>query len=637
MANFPTPVEGDEFGGYELLRPLGKGGAAVVWEVVDEGGAHFALKLLHPAIAADPSSRQRLAREASTLNRIRNKGVASVVDLETDGSHPFVVTELIRGLTLRDELRESGPMGFEEALTIARSLKSTLEAVHAAGVIHRDLKPSNIILGEQCPVLIDFGIAQSDDDDRLTATGLVSGTPGWVAPEVLRGDSPNEGSDWWAWSAVLLNMLTARPPYGGGGFEAVAARQHLNRPDSEGVYPPLAQVLKRALGPKPGRPTATEVLSELEALDPAEVDNWDPQSQEATTLLAEQTGVSAAQAALMGEQTSVLSQGTDATAMMPTSSEVDAATPEVDATSMMPTYPEVDATAPLAEDDGPVAPDGTALIYEDAEPAVGQTSVMPVDRKTVWPQQEAPAWPQQEIVDQGFEPSLTDGYVREGGELMHRDQEVASLPPDTYPTGLTWNFGYMYKPVQGSFLLGIGLASVLALLPVLMQFLGWLIAAGALLIAQTVGLARTWRERRRVSAGRKRPGDNWLAVLVGVPFVIRSALSLAFNLAVAGLILIAAWALYSLNAGGHASHNPYISMLNGMNPIDAGTSVALVALLWASNLFMIFMSRIGIGGWHLREGANAITSTILPSKLARNLLGLAALGITIAGIFHLGV
>lgn len=255
---------GDWVGGYVLRRQLGRGGSGVVWEAADEGGNLFALKIIHPGIAADPNARERLQREANTVNRIRDLGVARVVDLETDGPVAFVVTELVDGVSLREHIATRGPLAYDAAVKTAAALYETLRRVHAAGVIHRDLKPSNIILGPSGPVLIDFGIAQFDEDERLTSTGLVSGTLGWVETEVVAGASPDADSDWWAWAGIVLTMITGRPPFGTGSLNAVVTRQHLNQPDVVGVPPTLARCLRAALGPRQARPTVEEVLEALE-------------------------------------------------------------------------------------------------------------------------------------------------------------------------------------------------------------------------------------------------------------------------------------------------------------------------------------------------------------------------------------
>ena len=212
---------GTDVGGYRLLRRLGAGGMGVVWEVADGEGNHVAMKILHPQIAADPMARRRLDREASVLARVKDSRVARILDIETgdgaDGSGvTFVITELVDGPTLQHEVDHEGAYDLStdarDLSDLAHGLVDSLSAVHAAGVIHRDLKPSNVMLGAQGPVLIDFGIAQVADDVRLTQTGQVTGTPGFIPPEMLDGDEPSPGVDWYACAGVLLFAVTGRAP-----------------------------------------------------------------------------------------------------------------------------------------------------------------------------------------------------------------------------------------------------------------------------------------------------------------------------------------------------------------------------------------------------------------------------------------
>jgi hypothetical protein len=254
-------------GGYRLIRRLGTGGAGTVWLAEDGGGVRVALKLLHPALADTEQARTRLTREATTVNRVRSSGVAHVVDVETDATQPFVVTEFIEGPTLASRLA-SGPLSAREVAALAEALRRILEAVHAAGIVHRDVKPSNVILHPTGPVLIDFGIAQEQGDDRLTATGMVSGTAGFAAPELLRGGLPSQATDWWAWAATLLDAATARPPFGPGQPAAIAVRVLEGRPDVEGLPGPVAAALTRALAVDPaGRAGPDRLCALLE--DPA--------------------------------------------------------------------------------------------------------------------------------------------------------------------------------------------------------------------------------------------------------------------------------------------------------------------------------------------------------------------------------
>lgn len=240
-------------GGYRLGRRLGSGGMGTVHEALDADGRRVAIKVLHPAIGADPAARDRLRREVALLHRVRGAGVAQVLDAEVDGPDAFVVTELVDGPSLEESVRTEGPYTPEELAELARGLAEGLRRIHAAGVTHRDLKPGNIMLAEAGPVIIDFGIAQIADDVRLTQTGMVTGTPGYLDPEVLSGADPGPDGDWWAWAAVLTYAATGRPPFGTGPMQAVLSRVTAGTPDTEGLEPATELALRAALDPDPRR------------------------------------------------------------------------------------------------------------------------------------------------------------------------------------------------------------------------------------------------------------------------------------------------------------------------------------------------------------------------------------------------
>ena len=255
--------EGDQIGGYTLVSQLGTGGAGTVWLAEDEGGDRVALKLVHPALAADEESRRRLQREAATVNSVRSARVAHVVDIETDASQPFIATEYVEGPTLAS-LMNGQPLAPELIAAIAASLARTLMAVHDARIVHRDIKPSNVICSPHGPILIDFGIAMSEADEHFTRTGLVSGTAGYTAPELLRARPADDDSDWWAWSATLLSLATGRPPYGTGDVQAIIARVLTGEPDTEGLPLSFAQIIHQALSPDVNsRPEPDEVVATL--------------------------------------------------------------------------------------------------------------------------------------------------------------------------------------------------------------------------------------------------------------------------------------------------------------------------------------------------------------------------------------
>lgn len=255
----------EEFGGYLLGAEIGRGGMGTVRRAVDADGNDVAVKILHPAIAADPVARARLAREVATLRRVRGTGVARVVDAEVEDAEAFIVTELIDGPTLQDDVAQFGCYNISELAELAKGLFEALHQIHRAGVVHRDLKPSNVMMGEAGPVLIDFGIAQVADDVRLTHTGLVAGTAGYLDPQALRGQAPAASGDWWSWAAVLTFAATGRPPFGRGPIQGIIARVHAGEVDTAGLDPALATLLKAALAPDvDNRPPPNWVLAQLQ-------------------------------------------------------------------------------------------------------------------------------------------------------------------------------------------------------------------------------------------------------------------------------------------------------------------------------------------------------------------------------------
>lgn len=234
-----------------------------MWLAEDGGGTAVALKALHPALASSDAARTRLRRETRTVNAVRSPFVAHIVDAETDASQPFVVSEYVAGPTLA-EVVQSGPVPMRGVAALSYHLASTIAAVHQADVIHRDIKPSNIICSQRGPVLIDFGIAMGAEDEHLTSTGLVSGTAGYTAPELLAGRPPSRHSDWWAWCATLLSCATGRPPFGSGDMKATILRVMQGEPDLAGLSPRIAAALGAGLGTEPeGRPSPSLVVADL--------------------------------------------------------------------------------------------------------------------------------------------------------------------------------------------------------------------------------------------------------------------------------------------------------------------------------------------------------------------------------------
>src|SRR6476620_8859264 len=244
-----TP-EADRLGPYRLVSRLGEGGMGVV---------HLALD------AYDPEARWRLEREVDTLTRIRSTRVAAVVDSDITGDRPYLVTRYVAGPSLDDVVTDEGPLGPAELVRLGRGLVEALEAIHGVGVVHRDLKPGNVLLEDGEPVVIDFGIAHIADDVRLTSSGLVMGTPGYLSPEVIGGSPVTQATDWWGWAATLAFAASGRPPFGRGPMDVVLGRVSRGATDLTGVDQRLSPLLAAALSPDPARrPPTSEVVAALE-------------------------------------------------------------------------------------------------------------------------------------------------------------------------------------------------------------------------------------------------------------------------------------------------------------------------------------------------------------------------------------
>jgi hypothetical protein len=196
-------------GRYTVLEEIGRGGMGIVWLAEDRTiGRRVAIKELHIPAGVPAEERrvleERVLREARAAGRLNDPGVVTVFDVVQEAGATYIVMELIQAPTLTDIVARQGPLPQELVARIAEQLLSALEAAHAAGVVHRDVKPSNIMVLPNGRVkLTDFGIAQTADDPRLTTSGILIGSPTYLAPEVIRGQQADAGSDLWALGAAL--------------------------------------------------------------------------------------------------------------------------------------------------------------------------------------------------------------------------------------------------------------------------------------------------------------------------------------------------------------------------------------------------------------------------------------------------
>jgi len=255
----------ERLGPYRLIHRIGEGGMGVVHLGLDRQGRAVAIKVLRPHIAYDPEARSRLEREVETLSRISDDRVAAVLDADILGERPYIVTRYVAGPSLDEVVAGRGALPGDQLLRLGCGLVGALDAIHAVGVVHRDLKPGNVLIEDDDPVVIDFGIAHVADDIRLTSVGLVMGTPGYLSPEVIEGAGVTEATDWWGWAATLAFAASGRPPFGRGPMDVVLDRVRRGHTDLTGVDQRLVPLLEAALSPDPRRrPPAGEVVAALE-------------------------------------------------------------------------------------------------------------------------------------------------------------------------------------------------------------------------------------------------------------------------------------------------------------------------------------------------------------------------------------
>jgi eukaryotic-like serine/threonine-protein kinase len=250
---------------YELAEELGHGGMGVVWRATDTLLARqVALKEVDLARGVDESEREglraRVSREARAAARLSHPGVVTVYDIAHDGDQDFIVMELVSAPTLEELVRTRGPLPPERAARLGLGLLDALEAAHRAGIVHRDLKPRNVMVREDgATKLADFGIASVQGDPRLTATGLVVGSPAYMAPEQVEAQAVSPATDLWALGATLWFGVEGQAPFGGGEFQTLSAivSGQPRRPERLG---PLAPILARLLVKEPeGRATPAQL------------------------------------------------------------------------------------------------------------------------------------------------------------------------------------------------------------------------------------------------------------------------------------------------------------------------------------------------------------------------------------------
>ena len=244
---------------------------------VSPGGRPVAVKAIRAELAADPEFRARFGREVAAARRVSGMFTAQVVDADVDGPVAWMATAYVPGPSLAEAVDMHGPLPEASVLALAAGLAESLNAIHAAGVVHRDLKPSNVLLAEDGPRVIDFGISRAAESTMLTQAGLVVGSPGFMSPEQATGYEVGPPSDIFSLGAVLAFAATGEGPFGTGTTAALLYRVVHGTPDLDRVPATIRPLIEHCLAKDPRqRPTASGLLAEVGALQPD--GDWLPES-----------------------------------------------------------------------------------------------------------------------------------------------------------------------------------------------------------------------------------------------------------------------------------------------------------------------------------------------------------------------
>ncbi len=266
----PTSDMPAAIGPYRPLERIGAGGFGTVYLARGDDGRMLAVKVLDARLweVDGAALKRRVEREVETMHRVRSRYVAEVVDHDLDADPPYLVTQYVAGLSLDAVVARNGALRAERILRLARGLAQALADIHAAGCVHRDLKPRNVMMQAGDPVVIDFGVAHDVEATRLTRDGA-TGTPGYMAPELLTGGDAGPPVDVFGWAATVGYAATGRHVFPGDNEQARHWRVMNGQPDLHDVPEALVPLLREALAVDPAdRPDSAALLDRLAALVP---------------------------------------------------------------------------------------------------------------------------------------------------------------------------------------------------------------------------------------------------------------------------------------------------------------------------------------------------------------------------------
>lgn len=547
---------GEVVGGYTLISRLGSGAMGSVWRVRDDGGTTYAMKILRdsltdesvagsgsastalhdPDLKPDVTPRERLRREAMALKKVNHPGVCGIVDMELDDTLAFIVTELIEGKNLKDDVAANGRYVGDDLERLARKLIEATKAVHAAGIVHRDIKPTNVMVSAAGPVLVDFGIAMGEGESHVTRTGLVMGTPGFIAPEIIDGAESDDATDWWSVASVLAFAATGAPVFGTKPMMAVLEREASGNANLSGLPAGTLAAFRSALDPdRRDRCTPDQLLNAI-ALDALNPNAWQ----------GEQAGPFAA-GAVAGQPAAIVAEAAEAVPPFGAAGGVDRNNPRTiwraaEEAAEAPTMavfsgnkgdngdgetvvfsPAGAATATLPLADMPPRPPAGA---EQATPLAERTTVLPTPQPSSFP----PSGTAQSSWDPASnQPTAVDPAIRPALQRII-DQTAQAAPTETMvqnppmPNPVDVKRGeYLQRGTLPLILLAAPLAALAANAPLVA-----IIAATALLwLLLTLAYnTEPQLEREGKRGGERKNSDSWIRVAT-FPWHLVKALLLA--------------------------------------------------------------------------------------------------------------
>lgn len=248
-----------QLGSYRLVGRLGQGGQGVVYLAEQQ----VAVKLLHASVADDPVRRRRFLAEIEAVRRVAPFCTAQLLDADLDGDRPYLVSEYVDGVSLREHVIAKGARTGGSLDRLAIGTATAMGAIHRAGVVHRDFKPGNVLLSLDGPRVIDFGVSRLMDT-AATTHGHPVGTPAYMAPEQIKGEPVGPPADLYAWALTVAFTANGRHAYTAETYQEVLARILYGKPDLGAVAGQLREIVDACLAPSPeDRPDAEEVLRRL--------------------------------------------------------------------------------------------------------------------------------------------------------------------------------------------------------------------------------------------------------------------------------------------------------------------------------------------------------------------------------------